>query len=65
MSELIALYFMYNHFLFVEYLKSFKKKFLLFYFFVVIIILYDYFYEKHFELPLCMKCAIKHSQTLA
>ncbi len=68
-SQLTALYFMYNHFPFLTVLNQFLYHFKIpcFYdfqflvFIAVIIIFNDYFtffYVKHFELPLCMKCAI-------
>ncbi len=65
-SELTALYFMYSHFLcncfkflFKSISISFKSP--CFYYFKFLVFIADYFtffYVKHFELPLCMTCAI-------
>ncbi len=69
-SELTALYFMYNPFLFNCFKFHFKSisivilKFLVllffnFLFFIAVNEYFTFFYVKHFELPMCMKCAIQ------
>ncbi len=68
-SELTALYFMYNHFLFNCFKSNFKINFYIILKLLVLLFLtscfiavndyFTFFYVKHFELPMCMKCAIQ------
>ncbi len=61
MSELTALYSMYNPFLF-NCLNFILNQFLYHFkipcFIIFNSLYFTLFYVKHFELPLCMKCAI-------
>ncbi len=66
LSELIALYFMHNHFLFLTVSISFKIYFLFNFVFIVVIVFFIIicnvyfasFYVKHFELHCVLMCYI-------
>ncbi len=67
-SEQTALYFMYNHFLLTvlnlilnQFLYHFKIPcfIILTSCFIAVNDYFTFFYVKHFELPMCMKCAIQ------